>query len=130
MVGLDTNVIVRYLAQDEPLQSAKATRLFARLSEMNPGFVSVVAMAETAWVLERSYGLQAAEIATALEAMLASDALVFECEQQVFAATIVLKEGRGSFADALIASLGANAGCTTTHTFDRRAARLEGFELL
>jgi predicted nucleic-acid-binding protein len=86
-------------------------------------------IAETAWVLERAYGLSAAALARSIEAMLVSEALVLEFEQQVFAAAIVLKEGRGSFSDGLIAALGANAGCVTTHTFDGKAARLAGFTL-
>ena len=62
MIGLDTNVVVRYLTQDDAVQSAKATDLFERgLTEEEPGFVSVVAMVETAWVLERVYGLAAEE---------------------------------------------------------------------
>ena len=57
MIGLDTNVVVRYLTQDDAVQSAKAIELFERgLSEEQPGFVSVVAMVETAWVLELVYG--------------------------------------------------------------------------
>jgi len=71
MIGLDTNVVVRYLTQDDPVQSPKATELIERgLIEQVPGFVSVVAMVETVWVLERIYGLTAEEIASAIECML------------------------------------------------------------
>jgi predicted nucleic-acid-binding protein len=130
MIGLDTNVLVRYLAQDDPVQSRQATALIEhRLSEQDPGFVSVVAMVETAWVLERAYGLSANEIAAAIERMLQADALVVEDEQEVFTAMMALRQGRGSFADALIAALGSRAGCTHTVTFDRRALRLPGFAL-
>jgi predicted nucleic-acid-binding protein len=129
MIGLDTNVLVRYLAQDDPVQSPKATDLIERrLSEEDPGFVSVVAMAEAAWVLERAYGLSDAEIASAIERTLQIDVLAVESEQEVFSAMIALKEGRGSFADALIGALGAKAGCIRTVTFDRKALRLAGFE--
>ena len=128
MIGLDTNVLVRYLAQDDPVQSAKATNLIERrLTETNPGFVSVVAMVETAWVLERAYGLAGRDIAAAIERALQVDVLVVEREQEVFAAMTALKDGRGSFADALIAALGARAGCSHTLTFDRKALRLSGF---
>lgn len=130
MIGLDTNVIVRYLAQDDAIQSPKATRLIERvLTEKKPGFISVVAMAETAWVLERAYRLSGPKIAAAIEAILQTDVLVVECEQEVFAAMIGLKEGRGSFADALIGALGAKAGCSHTLTFDQKAAHLDGFAL-
>src|SRR5438132_10693370 len=122
MIGLDTNILVRYLAQDHPLQSAKATEVIERrLSLANPGFVSVVAMAETVWVLDRAYGLPAREIAAAIERMLQVEVLVVENEQEVFAAMVALKQGRGAFADALIAELGTRAGCTHTLTFDKKA---------
>jgi predicted nucleic-acid-binding protein len=130
MIGLDTNVLVRYLTQDDPSQARLATELIERrLSEQDPGFISVVAMVETAWVLERAYGLGAAAIAAVIERLLQAAELVVEDEQEVFIAMIALKEGRGSFADALIGALGQRAGCSVTATFDRKALRLPGFEL-
>jgi predicted nucleic-acid-binding protein len=131
VIGLDTNVLVRYLAQDDPVQSPLATDLFEhRLTEQEPGFISIVAMAETVWVLERAYRLTAVEIAAAIERTLQAAVLVVENEQEVFTAMTALKQGRGSFADALIAVLGLNAGCSHTVTFDRRALRLPGFASL
>jgi predicted nucleic-acid-binding protein len=131
MIGLDTNILVRYLAQDDPLQSPIATDLIEhRLTEEEPGFISVVAMAEVVWVLERAYGLADQDIAAAIEGVLQAEVLVVESEQEVFAAMVALKEGRGSFADALIGVLGAKAGCSRTVTFDRRTQRLSEFELL
>ncbi len=81
------------------------------------------------WVLDRAYGLADAEIAAALERMLQADTLVVENEPEVFTAMIALKEGSGSFADALIGALGALAGCARTLTFDKTASKLPGFEL-
>jgi len=131
MIGLDTDVLVRYLAQDDPVQSVKATDLIERrLSKRDPGFMSIVAMAETVWVLQRSYGLDDPTVAAVIERTLQADSLIVENEQQVFAAIIALREGRGSFADALIGALGTRAGCRTTMTFDQRASRLSSFELL
>jgi predicted nucleic-acid-binding protein len=131
MIGLDTNVVVRYLTQDDAVQSAKATDLFERgLTEEEPGFVSVVAMVETAWVLERVYGLTAEELAAAIERMLEVNVLIVESEQEVFTAMIAVKEGRGSFADALIGALGAEVGCSHTVTFDQKALRLPAFQPL
>jgi len=130
MIGLDTNILVRYLTQDDPIQSPKATVIIERrLTDEDPGFVSIVAMVETVWVLDRAYGLAAHEIAAAVERMLQTDVLVIENEQEVFTAMITLKEGRGSFADALIAALGARVGCSCILTFDHKALRLPGFEL-
>jgi predicted nucleic-acid-binding protein len=131
VIGLDTNILVRYLAQDDPVQSPQATDLIERhLTEDNPGFISIVAMLETVWVLDRAYGLADDAIAAAIERMLQADLLVVENEQDIFTATIALKDGHGSFADALIGALGARAGCSRTLTFDRKAARLPGFELV
>ncbi|HEY6326213.1 MAG TPA: type II toxin-antitoxin system VapC family toxin [Candidatus Cybelea sp.] len=128
MIGLDTNVLVRYLTQDEPVQSARATAIIERrLTHADPGFVSVLAMVETVWVLERSYGLTRKQIAHAVELILQIDALVVENEEQVFAAMTALKDSLGSFADALVAALGANAGCSNTLTVDRSALRIPGF---
>jgi len=131
MIGLDTNILVRYLTQDDPKQAAEAAEILEhRLTEMNPGFVSVVVMVEIVWVLDRAYSLTAQEIATAIERLLQVEVLTIENEQEVFAAMVALKQERGSFADALIGELGARAGCTCTLTFDRKAMRLRGFELV
>jgi predicted nucleic-acid-binding protein len=130
MIGLDTNILVRFLTQDDPLQSPKATEIIEqRLTEEDPGFVSIVAMVETVWVLERAYRLPAHEIAAAVERMLQTDVLVIENEQEVFTAMIALKQGQVSFADSVIAALGARAGSSYTLTFDRTAARSRGFKL-
>jgi len=113
------------------VQSSKATELIERrLSQRNLGFISVVAMVETVWVLQRAYSLGDLAVATVIERTLQADTLVVENEQEVFTAMVVLKNGRGSFADALICTLATKAGCVTTVTFGRGASRLFGFELL
>jgi predicted nucleic-acid-binding protein len=87
-------------------------------------------MVETVFVLDRAYGLTAQEIAAAVEPLLQVAVLAIENEQEVFTAVVALKQGRGSFADALIAELGAREGCTRTLTFDQEALRLPSFELV
>ena len=130
MIGLDSNILVRYLTQDDPVQSKRAADIIEhRLSLTNPGFLSVVVIAETAWVLDRAYGFSAEDIVAAIELTLQIEVLVVENEPEVFTAMIELKEGRGSFPDALIGALGARAGCAATLTFDRKALRLPDFEL-
>ena len=130
MTGLDTNVLVRYLTLDDPVQAVQATDIIERrLTEQDPGFISTVAVAETVWVLERFYRFSSARIVAAIERMLGAETLVVESEREVFTAMIALKEGRGSFADALIGALSAKAGCSRVLTFDRQALRLPGFEL-
>jgi predicted nucleic-acid-binding protein len=131
MIGLDTNILVRYIAQDDVVQSPLATKIIEdRLTEEHPGFISLVTMVETVWVLDRSYGLSTAEIAAAVERILQTDILFVQNEQDVFTAMVALKAGTGSFSDALIAALGTRAGCATTLTFDKKAARLKEFELV
>ena len=129
MIGLDTNILVRYLIQDDPVQSTKATEIIERrLNVANPGFVSVVVMVEIVWVLDRAYDLTDMEIAAAIERMLQAEVLVIENEPEVFGAMVALKQGKGTFADALIAELGARAGCRHTLTFDKEALRLPAFK--
>jgi predicted nucleic-acid-binding protein len=131
MMGLDTNILVRYLAQDDAIQSPQATQIVERqLSEDDPGFISLVTMVETVWVLDRVYGLSTQEVAAAVERILQADTLVVQNEQEVFTAMLALKTGAGSFADALIGALGAWAGCSATLSFDKKAKRLKQFKIL
>jgi predicted nucleic-acid-binding protein len=130
VIGLDTNILVRYFAQDDPVQSRQATQIIERrLTDNQPGFVSLVTMTETVWVLERAYEMSNLEIAAAVERMLQADTLSVQNEQEVFTAMIALKTGKASFSDALIEALGTWAGCSSTLTFDKKATRLKGFEL-
>jgi predicted nucleic-acid-binding protein len=130
MIGLDTNILLRHLAQDDPVQSPLATKIIEqRFTEADPGFVSVVVVVEIAWVLKRGYRLPDREIAKVIEHLLETDTLVIERERHVYTAMVALRERRGSFADALIGELATEVGCSTTLTFDRKALRLAGFEL-
>jgi predicted nucleic-acid-binding protein len=87
-------------------------------------------MVETVWVLDRAYSLTAKEISTVVEHLLQVEVLALENEQEVFTAMVALKQGRGSFSDALIAELGVRAGCARTLTFDQKALRLPSFEIV
>jgi predicted nucleic-acid-binding protein len=130
MIGLDTNVLIRYLVQDDAVQSPKATAILEKqLSEATPGFVSVVVTVELFWVLESYYDFAPSDVAAVLERLLAANYIVFEDEQEVFGAMAVIQEGTGNFADALIAALARRAGCSQTLTFDRKALRIPGFAL-
>jgi predicted nucleic-acid-binding protein len=131
MIGLDTNVLVRYLAQDDATQSLQASQIIERqLTEDRPGFISLVTIVETVWVLDRVYGLSNHEIAAAVECVLQAGTLLVQNEQEAFTAMVALKTGTGSFSDALIGALGAWAGCTATLTFDKKTKRLKQFQLL
>jgi predicted nucleic-acid-binding protein len=131
-IGLDTNVLLRYLAQDHPAQSPRATEIVERrLTKEVPGFVSLVCILEIVWVLGSLYKRSHGEIADHIEMILAADTLEVQNEQEVYQAVIALRNGSGTFEDALIGALGAWWGCSATLTFDQNAAkRLNGFQLL
>jgi predicted nucleic-acid-binding protein len=131
MIGLDTNVLVRYLAQDDPVQSPRATELFERkLTEARPGFVSLIALAETIWVLSRTYKADSLLVADGLLVLYRSGRIIFQEEEAALTGLIALREGSMDFADAMISALNTHHGCKTTLTFDKRVARHEGFVLL
>ena len=131
MIGLDTNVIVRYLAQDDPKQSAAASRLFERvLAPANPGFVPVVALGKLAWVLAECYGADRARIRQAIDGLLVAKQVAAETPDLVRKALRAWDQSTADLADALIGELARASGADKTVTFDRAAARLPGFELL
>ncbi len=131
MTGLDTNVILRYLLQDDPRQTSLANHIIDRqLSPENRGFISLVTVLEIVWVLRSLLKQSPNEISAHIEHLLAADRLEVQNEQQVFEAAFALKRGTGEFEDALIGSLNAWAGCPGTLTFDKRASRLPYFRLL
>jgi predicted nucleic-acid-binding protein len=131
MIGLDTNVLLRYLTQDDRMQSPRATEIIEqRLTEQEPGFVSLVSVLEVAWVLKSLFKRSRQQIANDIEMLLAADTLEVQNEQEVYYAVVSLRNGIGTFEDALIGALGVWRGCSATLTFDEDAARrLHGFRL-
>jgi predicted nucleic-acid-binding protein len=132
MIALDTNVLLRFLVEDDPTQSPKAVEVIERRMTMeNPGFVSLVCVLEIVWVLGSLYKRSRTQIADHIEMILAADTLEVQNEQEVYMAVIALRNGSGSFEDALIGALGVWRGCSATLTFDQNAAkRLNGFQLI
>ncbi|HEY1804362.1 MAG TPA: type II toxin-antitoxin system VapC family toxin [Terracidiphilus sp.] len=132
MIGLDTNVLLRYLAQDDAVQSPRATEIIERhLTEQDQGFVSLVSILEIVCVLGSLYKRTPWEIANHIETILAADTLAVQNEQEVYQAVVALRNGTGTFEDALIGSIGIWSGCSVTLTFDQNAAkRLNGFQLI
>lgn len=123
MIGLDTNVLVRYVMQDDPRQSPRATRLIEALTPDEPGFVPVVALVELVWVLSGSYALSRAQIATVLDTLLRSKELVVDRAEVVTQALHRFTGTGADFSDALIERIAAAAGCSTTVTFDAGALK-------
>jgi predicted nucleic-acid-binding protein len=121
-IGLDTNVIVRYLTHDEPTQTVAAVRLMDSLSSDSPGFLSLIVIAELVWVLEGSYRFKKNEIEQVLETLLRSKELAVERAEIVMQALRKFNAGDADFADCLIERCGHAAECQYTVTFDRNAA--------
>jgi len=130
MIGLDTNVLVRYIMQDDPKQSPKANRLIESLSAEEPGFVTVVSIVELYWVLTSCYALTSQQVKEALDVMLRSKEIVVDQAEQVMRALRVFDTGSADFADCLIERIAAAAGCTQTMTFDQDAAKHAGMSLI
>ena len=129
MIGLDTNVLVRYLMQDDDVQSPIATRFVESLTAENPGFVTLVATVEMVWVLSLAYRLTRDQIGQALEALLCSREIVIDEGADVLRALRAFQDGSADFADCLIERLASRAGCERTVTFDARAAKTAGMTL-
>ena len=123
MTGLDTYVLVRYIMQDDPSQSPRATRLIEALEPDAPGFVPVVALLELVWVLSGSYGLNRAQVATVLDTLLRSKELVLDRAELVSQALHRYSANGADFADTLIERIATAAGCTATMSFDAGAVK-------
>ena len=131
MIGLETNVVLRYLLQDDPIQTRQVNRLIEQqLSEESPGFLNLATILEVVWVLRSLLKRTPVQIAAHLEAILSRDTLEVQNAEQVYEAAFALKQGTGEFEDALIGALNRQAGCSVTLTFDRKAAKLPHFQMM
>lgn len=130
MIALDTNVLVRFLVQDDPEQAELAARVIDQLTDDAPGFVSREVLIELVWVLERAYRLGRVEIAVALDGLLSSTELEIEGSNEVAPALELYRKDGFGFADLMIVAAARRAGAAEMVTFDRKAARLPGVRLL
>lgn len=130
MIGLDTNVLVRYVMQDDPKQSQKASKLIESLTSEAPGFVPLVALIELVCVLTSCYDLTREQVAQALDALLRAKEIVLERAEQVSQALRTFGAGSADFANCLIERTAAAAGCGKTMTFDAGAAKFAGMTLV
>jgi predicted nucleic-acid-binding protein len=130
MIGLDTNVLLRFFLQDDPDQSARAAALMSSFSLREPGFVSGVTIAESVWVLERFYRKPKHEVTFFVQGLLESQQLVVENHDAVAQALRRFEASNADFADCLIERLGHSAGCARTMTFDLNASKISGMVLL
>jgi len=129
--GLDTNVVVRYLTQDDPAQSRKANAVIAEAVERGePCSINVVVLCELTWVLQDAYGFDKATIMTTLERLLDTAQLVVEHADVVRRALDDYRRGPGDFADYVIGWRNREGGCAETVTFDRALRRNRLFRVL
>lgn len=130
MIGLDSNLLVRYLTQDDAAQAKKATQAIEQALDAGEAlFLNHVVLCEISWVLGRAYGYTPNELADAIEALLSAAQFEFESKDLLWRALDLFRSSGADFADCLIACRNAAAGCTKTLTFDKRASRLGQFAL-
>ncbi len=121
MIGLDTNVLVRYLTQDDPDQAARANRLIEdHCTRDAPGHLAIVVLCELVWVLRGAYRVDKDRIVEVLEGLLITAELAIEDESVVYQALTAYRMGSADFADYVIAYRNQAAGCEATYSFDRK----------
>jgi len=130
MIGIDMNVLVRYIVQDDERQAAIATKLIEACSVGNPGWISVIVLCETVWVLSRAYGYEKVIIQAVLQRIFLASELVVEQQDQGWLALRDFALGHADFSDYLIAHMNQASGCEYTITFDKKASSHRLFRLL
>lgn len=130
MIGLDTNVLVRYITQDDPIQSEQANALLESLSTGLEGYVTFVSLVELVWVLSSCYDSSKAEISKVIESLMHTKYIIVQDADIVWKALRNFKEGKADFPDCLIKHTSFNAGCSSVVTFDIKAARDSGMGLI
>ncbi|WP_120632531.1 PIN domain-containing protein [Ruegeria sp. EL01] len=130
MIALDTNVLVRFLVQDDAAQGQAAADLVGGLTEQEPGYICREVIIELIWVLERAYKMTRAQIIPAIEGLLASRELVVEHAGRVGLALSRYVAGGAGFSDQMIRLAAEDAGCEYLVTFDRALAREQTVQLL
>jgi predicted nucleic-acid-binding protein len=131
MIGLDTNVLVRYLAEDDAVQSKKATALMASLTAEQPGYISQVALVEVVWVLGRCYSVEREQMKDIIDSMIGTKELIVEGADTVRKALRVFAaSAKADFADCLIERSGHVAECEYTATFDVMASKVAGMRFI
>jgi predicted nucleic-acid-binding protein len=131
MIGLDTNVLVRYLVDDDPGQGAKAAAVIERAAARHSSLlINTVVLSELIWVLESAYVFGRAEIATVIEQLLTTAELEVEQKDTAWLALADYRGSKDDFADCVIGRQNRRLGCDTTVTFDRDLKQLDTFDVL
>jgi predicted nucleic-acid-binding protein len=130
MIGLDTNILLRFYLKDDPSQSARAAALIQSFGSPELGHVSLVTLAELVWVMDRTYNKPRNEISALVRGLLESRQVIIENHDAVTQALLRFESSNADFSDCLIERLCASAGCSRTMTFDVGAAKSAGMVLL
>jgi predicted nucleic-acid-binding protein len=128
MLGIDTNVLVRYLVRDDEIQFEKARKLIKR--EVTAGrrvFINQLVLLETEWVLRSRYAVPKNQLIEIFSGLLNSTDVKFEDEPAIEEAIFIWKDATVGFADCLIGAKNRRLGCRVTATFDVKASKLPGF---
>jgi predicted nucleic-acid-binding protein len=128
VIALDTNVLVRFLVEDDPSQTEKARGVLQRAVDSNSScFISDIVMCEIVWVLESSYKFRRPEISQVLGRLLRTTHLAFSSSEQLARCLEAYRTGRGGFADYLIREHARAKGCEVVATFDGDLLKESGF---
>ena len=130
MIGLDTNILVRYFIKDDPQQTRLAVNLIFSLSPSEPGWIGVAIFMELDWVMNNVLKVKKDRVVEIFDTLLASRELVVENMETVREALQLYRFRNTDFSDCLLAASAKAAGCSRTVTFDHRAARDAGMDLI
>lgn len=131
MTGLDTNVLVRYLTEDDPAQARRAAACIGTVvARGEKCYISPVVLCELAWVLRGAYDVSKADLLLTLDRLLATTQFVIGDKDMVRRAVHAYRTGRADFADYIVGHLHRDAGCAKTVTFDRRLRGDADFQIL
>ena len=131
MIGLDTNVLVRILVEDDEIQLKRARKLLEDAAEHREVvFISDIVLSELEWVLEDAYKVPRRRILQSLQALVASEPFDFEDRSRLVRALELYQEGKGDLSDYLIGLRASGRGARTTYTFDRTLRDDERFTFL
>lgn len=130
MIGIDTNILIRYLVKDDPVQTPEAVRIVNGLSSAVPGWLSITVIAELAWTLRRIYKMDREGIAGIVQKLLNSNDMILEQHDTVQRAVLLFRNCKADLADCMLAVGAGIAGCERIVTFDRIAARDLGMKLI
>jgi predicted nucleic-acid-binding protein len=130
MIGIDTNILTRFFAKDNHLQTLKARAILASLTLEEPGWVPLATILELVWVLTSSFRANRLQVCALLDELLGREEIVIENADMIHHAMDMYRRGNADFADCLISSSARAAGCSKTLTFDKDGAKTAGMTLV